>query len=120
MRVKEPTLSGPVPEYGKGLCPYCEHRIAYVELIKEDDGHNHCNHCRGERSRAPLMSINDKPINMKVGDYFNGKCLKCNSGSVYLIKASANTYWGQCTNRTCGHRVPLGDGPEYQVTRGPS
>ena len=59
------------------------------------------------------MALEDIPINMTLGDYFNGKCLRCNIGSVYLIKADNNTYWGQCNNRDCGHRVPLGDGPEY-------
>ena len=34
---------------GKGLCPYCDHRIANIELIREDDGELHCNHCRGSR-----------------------------------------------------------------------
>ena len=34
---------------GTGLCPYCDHRIANIELKRESDGELHCNHCRGKR-----------------------------------------------------------------------
>jgi len=34
---------------GPDLCPFCDHRIAIIELSREDDGQYHCNHCRGQR-----------------------------------------------------------------------
>ncbi len=100
---------------GTGLCPFCDHRIANIELERESDGELHCNHCRGERvtdaASDPICKDCGKTISViQVAARKGGKpiCLNC-----FYVDDSSETDGDSPPCDHKGHMAKDDDGKDY-------